>query len=110
VAADRRRTQAPPKAERLLERIAEAVKAGRYVVSDHAYERSRDRLVPIPHVEHVLLHGFHEARKDQFNVDYNAWRYAIRGKSPDRVPVRVVVTFAEDGLLVVTVINLDRGD
>ncbi len=100
----------PPKIDRLLERIADAVDQGAYVVSDHAYERAVDRRVPIPHVEYVLRHGFHEKEKDQFKVEYQAWRYAIRGKSPDMVAVRVVVTFAEDGLMVVTVINLDRRD
>lgn len=96
-----------PKHADLRERVARAVAKGQYIVSNHAYERAQDRLVPIPHVEHVLLHGFHEKRKDTFKAEFNAWNYSIRGKSPDRVNVRVVVTFEGDGLLVVTVINLD---
>ena len=97
-----------PKIADLHERIADAVASGHYIVSNHAYERAHDRLIPIPHVEHILLHGFHEKRKDTFKEEFIAWNYSIRGKSPDRVNVRVVVTFTENDLLVVTVINLDR--
>ena len=92
----------------LLPRIAEAVRSGRYVVSAHAYQRSQDRQVPIPHVEHVLLKGFHEKRKDTFSEEHGAWNYAIRGKSPDGINVRVVVAFADDGMLLVTIINLNK--
>ena len=72
----------PPKLDRLMQRIVEAVDRGEYVVSNHAYERAADRQVPIPHAEYVLRHGFHEKKKDQFKAEYQAWRYAIRGKYP----------------------------
>lgn len=91
----------------LEQRVVDAVKSGNYIISNHAYVRSEDRLIPIPHVEHVLLHGFHEKRKDTFKEEFDSWNYSIRGRSPDRVNTRIVVTFTEDGLLVVTVINLD---
>ena len=100
----------PPKLDRLMQRIFDAVDRGEYVVSNHAYERATDRQVPIPHAEYALRHGFHEKKKDQFKAEYQAWRYAIRGKSPDHVNVRIVVAFADDGLMIVTVINLDRRD
>ena len=96
------------KQDNLLTKIAEAVLSGRYVISSHAYQRTQDRLVPVPHVEHVLLNGFHERRKDKFESLFNSWNYAIRGSTPERVKVRVIVAFSDDDLLVVTVINLDQ--
>lgn len=97
----------PPKESHLLERIRIAVNSGNYVVTDHAYQRSRDRSIPVPHVEFVLLNGHHEARKDQFNKEFEAWNYAIKGRTPDQVSIRVVVTFSDSDMLVITIINLD---
>lgn len=96
------------KEDNLLAKIAEAVQSGCYVISGHAFQRVKDRLVPVPYVEYVLLHGFHEQRKDKFDSHFGSWNYAIRGITPDQTKVRVIVTFADDGLLVVTVINLDQ--
>jgi hypothetical protein len=96
------------KQHNLLAKIAEAVKSGSYVISSHAFQRTKDRLVPVPHVEHVLLSGFHEPRKDKFDENFDGWNYAIRGSTPDRTKVRVIVAFSDEGLLVVTVINLDQ--
>ncbi len=92
----------------LLAKIADAVHSGRYVISSHAFKRAKDRLVPVAHVEHALLNGFHEPRKDKFESFFDSWNYAIRGTTPDQTKVRIIVAFADDGLLVVTVINLDQ--
>ena len=89
------------------ERIKDAVTSGHYFVSNHAYSRSQDRRIPIPHVEYVLLNGFHEKRKDSFQEEFSSWNYSIRGKTPDRVDARIVVALNDDGVLVVTVINFD---
>lgn len=96
------------KHDNLLIKIADAVSSGRYMISSHAFQRAKDRLVPVPHVEHVLLNGFHEPRKDRFESIYDSWNYAIRGNTPDRVRIRVIVAFSDDDILVVTVINLDQ--
>ena len=98
---------AKPKISNLMEKIAEAVGRGEYLISNHAYLRSRDRLIPTAHVEHILLHGFHEQKKDSFRREFGSWNYAIRGKSPDKFNARIVVTFTEEDLFVITVINLD---
>ena len=92
----------------LLTKIAEAVLSGRYIVSNHAFQRTKDRLIPVPHVEHVLIQGFHEQKKDKFDSHFDSWNYAIRGTTPDRTKARIIVAFTDDGLLVVTVINLDQ--
>ena len=96
------------KHDNLLAKIAEAIQAGQYVISNHAYQRAKDRFVPAPHIEHVLLQGFHEQKKDKFDEQFGSWNYAIRGTTPDQIKVRVVVTFTDTGLLVITVINLGQ--
>ena len=63
-----------------MEKIAEAVGRGEYLISNHAYLRSRDRLIPTAHVEHILLHGFHEQKKDSFRLEFGSWNYAIAGR------------------------------
>lgn len=90
-----------------MKKVSEAIRTGHYLISNHAYLRAKDRLIPVAHVEQILLHGFHEPRKDSFKPEFGAWNYSIRGKSPDKYNVRIIVTFAESDLLIVTIINLD---
>jgi hypothetical protein len=92
----------------LLAKISSAILSGRYVISNHAFKRAKDRSVSVPHVEYALLNGFHEPRKDKFEVFYHSWNYSIRGTTPDQIKVRIIVAFESDDLLVVTVINLDQ--
>ena len=56
---------------------------------------------------YVLRHGWHEKRKDVFDTRYQAWNYAIRGKTVDGRSFRVVVSFEEETrLLIITAIAL----
>ncbi len=50
---------------------------------------------------------WHEKAKDQFSERYESWNYAIRGKTIDLRELRVVVSFDENNMLVITVIDLD---
>lgn len=56
---------------------------------------------------YVIRHGYHEKRKDSFSEEYQGWNYAIRGKTIDRRSLRVVVSFDESGMLIITAIDLD---
>jgi len=51
--------------------------------------------------------GWHEKRKDAYSEVFKSWNYAIRGKTIDERELRVVVSFDEDGLLIITVIDLE---
>lgn len=58
--------------------------------------------------EYVLKTGWHEKRKDTYDeIEYKTWNYAIRGKTVDARELRVIVSFAEDGMLIITVIELE---
>jgi len=55
---------------------------------------------------YILRHGFHEKAKGKFDLAYDAWNYAIRGKTVDRRNLRVIVSFDEENMLIITVIEV----
>ena len=61
----------------------------------------------MPEILQVLKGGFWEKRKDEFKPEHQAWNYAIRGKTVDDRPIRVAVTFADPGMLLITAIDLN---
>jgi len=98
----------PPKLPQLMERISKALDSGKYRDVVHAQIRQQERQITRPEYTYVLRNGFHEARKDQFMPEYNAWNYAIRGRTVDRRDLRVVVSFDEDGMLIITTIEVGK--
>ena len=54
----------------------------------------------------MLTNGRHEKNKDQYQERYQAWNYAIRGRTVDKRDLRVVVSFDEDNMLVITAVDL----
>jgi len=99
--------KAPPKLDRLLERIREALDTGRFLDTVHTTQRQAERQITRPEMLYVLRHGWHEKRKDVFDTQYQAWHYAIRGKTVDGRPLRVVVSFeADTQMLIITAIAL----
>lgn len=93
---------------RLLERIREALDSGKYRDVIHAQERQKERQITRPEYTYVLRTGYHEARKDEFQVDYNVWNYSIRGRTIDQRDLRVVVSFDEEGMLIITTIEVGK--
>ncbi len=64
--------------------IAACIEEGRFLDIRHARERQIERQIMRSDVLHVLCFGYHEKLKDRFDDQYNAWNYAIRGKTLDR--------------------------
>ena len=62
-------------------------------------------------VAHVLRHGYHNPRKDQWDDRHKTWNYAIQGKTLTdqrlRIPVAIEVMPNGHIIVVVTVINLE---
>lgn len=90
----------------LLKKISECIELERYRFTKHALERKNQRIIEIPDMLYVLRHGRHEKTKDSWDGKYNAWNYSIRGKTTDEEELRIIVSFDEFGLLIVTVIKL----
>lgn len=88
--------------------INNAMERKRYFFTSHAFERLRDRNISELTVIKILKSKFkyHEVRKDSYIQSFRSWNYSIVGISPDNEDIRIVISFEEDTMLVITVINL----
>ncbi len=103
-----KKRQRQAKHENVLELVQQHVEAGTYLDTRHATQRKQERNIALPEMLFVLRGGFHEKRKDKFDELHNAWNYAVRGKTVDNRPLRVIVSFDPDGMLIITAIDLDE--
>ena len=91
----------------LLEKIKDCLSSGWYRFSQHALDRKKERFLSLPNVLEVLNNGYHEKAKDTWDNVFKTWNYAIRGKTINSEPFRIIISFEERGLLIITVIRLD---
>lgn len=91
-----------------MQDIRDCVLSGRIRYTYHADVRGRERLISPLDVKHALLNGHHEPKKDKFDSPYQEWNYSIRGKTVDGDKVRIVISFDEPNLIVVTAIRLEE--
>lgn len=96
------------KENNLLPRVQRCLEDGRYLDTYHSCSRSGERNITRPEILQVLKTGRHEKRKDKWDERHEAWCYAIRGKTVDKRELRVVVSFDENYLLIITAIGLER--
>lgn len=97
----------PKKHKDVLGRVRERLAEGRYRDTRHAAERREERGISLPEIRQVVGGGWHEPSKDEFKEEWQAWNYAIRGRTVDGRELRVAVSFdGEDYLLFVTAIDL----
>ena len=95
-----------PKIQNLLEAVRCSIESGRYFDTRHATDRQTERSISRIEILYVLKLGRHEKSKDQYQERYKAWNYAIRGRTIDRREVRVIVSFDENNMLIITAIEL----
>lgn len=105
--AKKRKIIRPDKESDLLNKIKKALLSGKYQETEHAKQRAKERGIIGADSEYVLKTGSHEPSKDKFDEIYSEWNYAIRGKTLDKRELRIIVTFDEDGLLLISVIDLN---
>lgn len=86
--------------------IKTSLESGQYLDTRHAEERQKERLITRPEVLFVLGHGHHEKKKDKLEERYQSWNYSIRGKPVDKRELRVIVSFDENRMLIITAIEL----
>lgn len=91
----------------LMKLIRQCVENGHYLDTRHATDRQAERQMTRPEVLQVLRNGYHEKRKDRYEERYQAWNYSVRGKTIDRRELRIIVSFDEDNLLIITAIDLN---
>lgn len=98
----------PKKVVDLLGTVRECVLLGKYFDTTHAKIRQKERKIVLTEIIHVLLNGVHEKSKDRIDEVFNEWNYAIRGKTIDGRPLRIIVSFdQETNLLIITAIHLE---
>ena len=100
----------PPKLENVLAKAKSGIEKGKYVATFHAECRQFERDITLLDALHVIKAGFREPKHDQYKDEYKAWNYAVRGDSLQSDPVRVIISFDDDEMLIITVINLARRD
>ena len=105
--AKKKRLKRPGKIENVLSKVRAAVQSGAYLDLTHAQFRSSERNITRPEYEEVLRNGRHEKSKDEYKEQFQAWNYSIRGKTVDERELRVVVSFDSNGMLIITVIDLE---
>ena len=89
----------------LLRKVKEHIQKGTYLISAHALQRQNERLIDLKNVLYALKNGIHEKDKDLFDVKRQMWKYAIHGKTIDRINLRVIVSF-EEKMIIITVVRL----
>jgi hypothetical protein len=101
-------TNKDTKFKNLMQEVNKKLHNGEYIYVSHANARLQEREITRMEVKYVLRNGYHEAKKDKFNIDKNCWNYSIRGKTLDKKGLRVVVSFDKRNMLIITVIDLDK--
>ena len=94
------------KSRRLILNVRWHLDEGRYLDTRHAVQRQMERKILRPEILYVLRRGRHERRKDRYQKRFQAWNYAIRGKTPDQKELRVIVSFDKNNMLIITAIDL----
>ncbi len=89
----------------VLQQVKQHVRNGTYIVREHALMRQEQRSICLPDVLYVLVNGRHEQEKDIFDVKYQRWKYAIRGRTVNASDLRIIVAFHEK-MAIITVIKL----
>lgn len=102
----RKSTNPPKETDDLIALARRCVETDRVRYSEHGTERSSERVILQPHVEHVLRNGWWEKRRDRYDP-LEGWSYSIRGEDADRRQLRVVVAIVSPDLLVVTCYELE---
>jgi hypothetical protein len=96
------------KIARILDRVRYCVQHARYYDTRHATDRQTQRAITRPEILHVLTNGRHEQSKDTYQERYRSWNYAIRGRTIDRRDVRVIVSFDDNNMLIITAIEVGK--
>lgn len=94
--------------EDVLGEVRRHIQSRKYRITRHAQERQDQHKVTLPNVLYILLNGLHEKDKTLYSNEFQTWKYAIRGKTIDRLDeFRIIVAF-ENEMAILTVIRLKR--
>lgn len=99
----------PSKKIDLLSLIHQHIDSGSFIETVHARQRQSQREIILPDILHVLMTGYHEKQKDQYDEIWQSWNYAIRGKTKSNNDLRVIVAIDEEvALLIITAFYVEN--
>lgn len=95
--------------------LKQTIKLGNYVFLKHAKQRQVERYISDLVVLNILegKEGYNRKRnklKDQFKNGNQDWNYCIEGIDVDAKKIRIIVSFVDELMLIITVIRLDLGE
>jgi hypothetical protein len=94
---------------RLKKEILKHIDNETFVLTRHAADEQRRDAIDLRDTLYVLKRGRHEREKTGFDNKFQAWKYAIRGQTEDLETIRVIVSFPNDAMMIITVIKLQKG-
>jgi hypothetical protein len=104
--------------QELFALIEQKIKERNYIFVKHAKERQQQRNISDIDVLNILegKSGYERKRnksKDSYESNYiheipQDWKYCIEGKDIDEKRVRIILTFTDDLMPIITVINLSE--
>lgn len=97
----------------LWELIKLKIKTCDYVFLNHAKARLEERNISDIDVLNILENiGFSKRSrnksKDKYDLGYKDWNYCIEGYDIDNCKIRIIISFDENLMLIITVIRIDN--
>jgi len=96
--------------------IEQKIKEKNYLFLNHAKQRQHERKISDLDVLNILegKSGYERSRnkmKDSYETQYHSekpqdWKYCIEGKDIDGKKIRIIITFTNDLMPIITVMNL----
>lgn len=92
--------------------LNEKIKAGEYVFKKHARQRQKDRSISDLQVLDILEgkpgHRRHRNKiKDSYEERKKGWKYCVEGMNPDKRKIRIIISFEEVLVPIITVMWID---
>lgn len=93
--------------------ISKKINSGNYLFMNHAKQRLKDRNVTDIEVLDILENKAgcrrkHNKSKDVYTDGYQDWNYCIEGYGLDNHKIRIIISFNDKLLLLITIIRLDN--
>ncbi len=100
------------KDKKLLALIQTAIRKGHYVFLKHAKQRLSDRKILDLDVLDILEGKKGRGRKrnkskDKYVEGYQDWNYCIEGENIDGIKIRIIISFMNELMSIITVIRLN---
>ena len=92
--------------------ISDKISSGHYLFLAHAKEKLGERNISEFETLAILENKNHRNRKrnkkkDAYNPSFADWTYCIEGNDIDENKIRIIISFDETNMLVITVIRID---